>query len=958
MATTLTNDSEILYASFPIEKTETDANGDLIVFGKASDGGIDSDNQIVDPAWMGKAVQEWLSSGANLRVQHNAQRDPAGVGISAETDNTGATWVKGLVVEPVAQKLVSRGALRAYSVGIARPTIVRDASAQGGRIVGGELVEISLVDRPANKRCALQLVKSEGGLPEYTGQLYGKDSDIEKALKADVADDRVADALDDMRDAVDDAVRAQNADPDRLSDPADSAVSNTLSGISALTDQVIQQQAADKSFTGKMDMSSFDMPDMSLTFTPNDLAKILKSKIIDQHYEELAVKALTDAEYGVYKRDVSTAERRALAGRGHALSDGSYPIANTEDLHNAAILARSGHGNVSGAKALIARRAKELGVANPLDDNNDAKKFDEGSDLSPAVTAVKSETAEPEPAAEKEAEAVITKEPEDAPAAGSKPAKKAKKAKKLPPWLAQQSKADMPDKDGDDGDGDEDDDDVTGKCMPSGTPQSASGAKDAPPMKPIPNESAYEYTPMPAGRNTPEHKTVGGSPETAAMLRFKSIGIDTDMGRLHDLTCPAFHPDDVAKYHPFASLKNTIDTGLWQRKAVDAACGPMDSAMLMTRMWQAAETLKGADEADLNDYRLELHKAFRDANPGPTSYPSPGQVTPGAYQRPVITAGHAALSPGYGAPNSSPSVASGPVSGAGGFDRPPLSAGHQSPSPSFMKGGFEYPSQTGVPTRLHYAQVDKEQARAALSMMHDHLAHKFPAACPMLDQDPYRVNNMTTPPPTVGVSKADAEPETVKAVTPEAVFKAPMEEVDDVVYKAFKKMRKKLGKKVLSGKMTVDEARAKMGRNFSQKDAEPETVKTEQPAAEPVTATVKSLDPEIIKSAMAEAMAPLLEKLSAQDAALKAQEEQLAAQQAVVNKMADMPDPMSAAFTGLALNPVRKSARPAGVPTQAEVAERTQQMIMRQLDRTWRTSENPAEREAARSALDKYQGVI
>ena len=36
-------------------------------------------------------------------------------------------------------------------------------------------------------------------------------------------------------------------------------------------------------------------------------------------------------------------------------------------------------------------------------------------------------------------------------------------------------------------------------------------------------------------------------------------------------------------------------------------------------------------------------------------------------------------------------------------------------------------------------------------------------------------------------------------------------------------MRKKLGKKVLSGKMTVDEARARMGRQFAQKgDGEPQ----------------------------------------------------------------------------------------------------------------------------------------
>ena len=49
-----------------------------------------------------------------------------------------------------------------------------------------------------------------------------------------------------------------------------------------------------------------------------------------------------------------------------ALGDGSYPIENEEDLHNAAILARSGHGDVAAAKRLIARRAKELKVPNPL----------------------------------------------------------------------------------------------------------------------------------------------------------------------------------------------------------------------------------------------------------------------------------------------------------------------------------------------------------------------------------------------------------------------------------------------------------------------------------------------------------------------------------------------------------------------------------------------------------------
>lgn len=68
----------------------------------------------------------------------------------------------------------------------------------------------------------------------------------------------------------------------------------------------------------------------------------------------------------VQKKFHSAKNRRRLAASGNALPDGSYPIGDAEDLKNAAILARSGHGNVGGAKRLISRRAKELGVKNPL----------------------------------------------------------------------------------------------------------------------------------------------------------------------------------------------------------------------------------------------------------------------------------------------------------------------------------------------------------------------------------------------------------------------------------------------------------------------------------------------------------------------------------------------------------------------------------------------------------------
>lgn len=75
------------------------------------------------------------------------------------------------------------------------------------------------------------------------------------------------------------------------------------------------------------------------------------------------------------KRFISARDRRRLAREGNALvgADGhiSYPIETAEDVQAAARLARTGHGDVEAARELIARRAKELGVPNPLDESSE-----------------------------------------------------------------------------------------------------------------------------------------------------------------------------------------------------------------------------------------------------------------------------------------------------------------------------------------------------------------------------------------------------------------------------------------------------------------------------------------------------------------------------------------------------------------------------------------------------------
>ncbi len=59
---------------------------------------------------------------------------------------------------------------------------------------------------------------------------------------------------------------------------------------------------------------------------------------------------------------VTQAERDKAKAAGNSLPDGSYPINTVAQLHSAAVLAASHHGDWKAAQALIRRRAKELGV--------------------------------------------------------------------------------------------------------------------------------------------------------------------------------------------------------------------------------------------------------------------------------------------------------------------------------------------------------------------------------------------------------------------------------------------------------------------------------------------------------------------------------------------------------------------------------------------------------------------
>jgi hypothetical protein len=152
--------NDLTTSYFSIEKADRQADGTLMVYGKATDDSVDIDQQICDAAWLDRAMPAWFKSGGNIREQHSSIA--AGVAKEYEAKADGH-YIMAHVVDPVSVKKVDAGVLRGFSIGIKSPRVVRDQKAANGRIIDGQIVEVSLVDRPANPNCQLVLAKSVDG---------------------------------------------------------------------------------------------------------------------------------------------------------------------------------------------------------------------------------------------------------------------------------------------------------------------------------------------------------------------------------------------------------------------------------------------------------------------------------------------------------------------------------------------------------------------------------------------------------------------------------------------------------------------------------------------------------------------------------------------------------------------------------------------------------------------------
>jgi hypothetical protein len=143
-----------------IVKYDKNDDGTLMVFGKATDDTLDLDSQICDPKWLDTAMPQWFKSGGNIREMHGPSA--AGIAKEYEAKNDGH-YIGVHVVDPIAAKKVETGVYQGFSIGIKSPRVVRDSKAANGRIIDGQIIEVSLVDRPANPSAKLILAKSIEG---------------------------------------------------------------------------------------------------------------------------------------------------------------------------------------------------------------------------------------------------------------------------------------------------------------------------------------------------------------------------------------------------------------------------------------------------------------------------------------------------------------------------------------------------------------------------------------------------------------------------------------------------------------------------------------------------------------------------------------------------------------------------------------------------------------------------
>ena len=305
-------------------------DGSMFVYGLATDPTLDMDQQICDAGWLKSAMPQWFKTGANVREQHS--NIAAGVGIELNAD--GDKWMlKSEVVDPVTQAKVRKGVLKGYSIGIKQAQVMKSDEAPNGVIVGGNIVEVSLVDRPANPSARIEIAKSVNGELTMT--------EIEKA-----------------DDILQEAVMTEGPAAEGRTPEDRDLVCTDCDGEGKVHTNTNDWNTCE--MCGGTGLRPEDSPLDIVQEDPSHPAANLRQDT-----------GITDGkadEPEVEKREFTDAERADAADAGQAMPDGSYPIKTVKDLKNA-IQSYGRAKDPAKVKAHIMARAKALGKESMIPEN-------------------------------------------------------------------------------------------------------------------------------------------------------------------------------------------------------------------------------------------------------------------------------------------------------------------------------------------------------------------------------------------------------------------------------------------------------------------------------------------------------------------------------------------------------------------------------------------------------------
>ena len=130
-------------------------DGTIVVSGFASSGATDSDDEVITPEAMAAAIPDYMKFGA-VREMHG--KSAAGTALEIAVEDDGRTSFSAHIVDPIAVKKVETGVYKGFSIG---GTIKSRDTVNKSTITGLNLIEVSLVDRPANPEALITMFKAE-----------------------------------------------------------------------------------------------------------------------------------------------------------------------------------------------------------------------------------------------------------------------------------------------------------------------------------------------------------------------------------------------------------------------------------------------------------------------------------------------------------------------------------------------------------------------------------------------------------------------------------------------------------------------------------------------------------------------------------------------------------------------------------------------------------------------------